>query len=100
MNTHNNSIKAYLDNPISLKIDNNRLDFDSVKQIAFKKAKELTPAPVLLAWYDRKTGRVVPQVACARDDKPAWIIYAESRGGNIVIDINDEEYVFIYGSEG
>ncbi|MBW2630391.1 MAG: AF1514 family protein [Deltaproteobacteria bacterium] len=28
------------------------------------------------------------------------MVYAESIGGNIVIDINDEEYVFIYGSEG
>ena len=100
MNTRNNSLKAHLDNPISLKINDKRLDFDSARQIAFRKAKEITPAPVLIAWYDGKTGRVVPQVACARNDKPAWIVYAESRGGNIVIDINDEEYVFIYGSEG
>jgi len=92
-------LKAYLNNPISLKVDDKRLDFDMARQIALKKAKEITQGPVLLAWYDRKTGKVVPQVACARDDKPAWIVYAESRGGNIVIDLNDEEYVFIYGSE-
>jgi len=28
--------------------------------------------------------------------KSGWIVYAESRGGTIAIDINDEEYIFIY----
>ena len=53
---------------------------------------------MLLAWYDGKTGDYVPKTECGVGDKPAWIIYAESRGGDITIDINDEEYVFIYRS--
>ena len=44
------------------------------------------------------------EMACAGEmdlaakevEKPAWVIYAESRGGNITIDINQEEYIFIY----
>jgi len=33
---------------------------------------------------------------CCGDDKPAWLTYAESRGGDLVIDINGEAYVFVY----
>jgi hypothetical protein len=51
---------------------------------------------MLLAWFDKKNGRFSPPVECCGDEKPAWIIYAESRGGNITIDINQEAYVFIY----
>ena len=51
---------------------------------------------MLLAWYDREAGAFSPQVTCCGDDKPAWLIYAESRGGDLVIDINQEAYVFVY----
>ena len=51
---------------------------------------------MLLAWYDQGAGRFSPQVTCCSDDKPAWLVYAESRGGDLVIDINGESYVFVY----
>jgi hypothetical protein len=51
---------------------------------------------MLLAWYEKKTGRYSPPVECCGKEKPSWVVYAESRGGNITIDINKEEYVFIY----
>jgi hypothetical protein len=51
---------------------------------------------MLLAWYNGGTGAFSPQVPCCGDDRPGWLIYAESRGGNLVIDINDEAYVFVY----
>jgi hypothetical protein len=35
-------------------------------------------------------------VECCGDEKPAWLIYAESRGGRIVVDINDEDFIFVY----
>lgn len=55
---------------------------------------------MLLAWYDRKRGRFSPNVVCCSERKPGWVVYAESRGGNITIDINDESYVFIYTTYG
>ena len=51
---------------------------------------------MLLAWYDRGAGQFSPQVTCCGDAKPTWLIYAESRGGDLVIDINEEAYVFVY----
>ena len=44
---------------------------------------------MLLAWYDRGAGTFSPRVTCCGDDKPAWLIYAESRGGDLIIDINE-----------
>ena len=67
------SIKEYLNNPIELKIDDQDLDFKSIKQLADNKAKELTSQPMLLAWYNGKTGDFVPKAECGRGPKPGWI---------------------------
>ena len=71
---------------------------ETAKKIAVQKAKGLCSDPLLLAWYQGKTGDFVPKTESGVGDKPAWIIYAESRGGDITIDINDEEYIFIFKS--
>ena len=39
---------------------------------------------------------IITSVECCSEHKPGWIVYAESRGGNITIDNNDEKDVFIY----
>ena len=96
MDTLNIPIKSFLTNPIHIKSES--LDFKTAKQIATQKARQLCSDPMLLAWYEGKTGDYVPKTECGAGDRPAWIIYAESRGGDITIDINDEEYVFIYKS--
>jgi hypothetical protein len=56
--------------------------------------------PMLLGWYSSGTGRFSPNVDCCSEEKPGWIVYAESRGGTITIDINDEQFVFIYRDNG
>jgi hypothetical protein len=55
---------------------------------------------MLLAWYQGKTGDYVHKTECGIGDKPAWIVYAESRGGDITIDINDEEWNIEYFVQG
>ena len=90
-------IKKFLTNPVKLKSDKD-LGFETAKQIATQKAREIGSDPMLLAWYDGKTGEYTPKTECGAGDRPAWIIYAESRGGDITIDINDEEYIFIFKS--
>ena len=97
METLNIPIKIFLTNPIHLRSEKN-LDFETAKQIATQKARELCSDPMMLAWYEGKTGDYVPKTECDVGDKPAWVIYAESRGGDITIDINEEEYIFIYKS--
>ncbi len=88
--------KEMLKNPVHLEVDGD-LDFTRAKQLADKEAQKITADPMLLAWYNAKTGQYSPPVSCCGDDdRPAWLIYAESRGGNICIDINEEEFVFVY----
>ncbi len=88
--------KDMLRNPVEVRLEEEGLDFAKAKEAADREAGKRTGAPMLLAWYEGKTGRFSPQVTCCGEDKPAWLIYAESRGGSIVIDINDEAYVFVY----
>jgi hypothetical protein len=92
--------KEMLKDPVEIRVDREQLDFPRAKEIADKKAAEIGDQPMLLAWFDRKTGASSPTAVCSReDDRPGWLAYAESRGGNITVDINGEEYVFIYQGE-
>ena len=88
--------KDMLKNPIRIQVDDESLDFARAKQLADEEAQKVTADPMLLAWYNAKTGDFSPQVTCCGEDKPTWLIYAESRGGTICIDINEEEFVFVY----
>jgi hypothetical protein len=88
--------KEMLKNPIRLTVEDTGLEFGRAKELADKEAGRIAAEPLLLAWYNAKTGEFAPQVTCCSEDKPAWLVYAESRGGTICIDINDEEFVFIY----
>jgi hypothetical protein len=84
-----------LKNPVQVQVDDD-LDFARAKELADREARKKSADPMLLAWYNGRTGQFSPMVECGAEDKPAWLVYAESRGGDICIDINDEEYVFVY----
>lgn len=86
----------YLGRTIQLTVDEPGLDFAEIKDRAKQKAKETCADPMLLSWYNGKTGQAYPNVECGVREKPAWIIFAESRGGDLTIDVNDGQYVFIY----
>ena len=89
-------IKDYPGKHIELKSDKPDIDFEKAKDLAKQKAKETCSDPMLLSWYNGKNGESYPNLECGPGDKPAWIVYAESRGGDLTIDINDGQYVFIY----
>jgi hypothetical protein len=88
--------REMLKDPIDIGVPDEPLDFSRARALADQRAGELCPEPMLLAWYDRGAGAFSPQVTCCSDAKPAWLVYAESRGGDLVIDINHEAYVFVY----
>ena len=81
---------------IKLEIDNPELDFIEAKDIAKQKAKETCADPMLLSWYQGETGESYPNLECGPGDKPAWITFAESRGGDLTVDVNAGQFVFIY----
>ena len=96
MTTKKPAEQDYPGDHIKIRIDDKDLDFLRAKEIAKQKAKALCPDPMMLSWYQGSTGESYPNLECGRGDKPAWILYAESRGGDITIDINDGQYIFIY----
>jgi hypothetical protein len=82
--------------PVDVAVEDTSLGFEEAKEIADRRAREISEDAMLIAWFDRQSGRFSPQVECGGKAKPAWLVYAESRGGNIVIDVNRETYVFVY----
>ncbi len=72
------------------------LNFSKAKDLSKDKARKRCKDPMLLSWCNGKTGEFYPRFDCGREDKPAWVVFAEARGGNLTVDINVGEYVFIY----
>ncbi|RLB43723.1 MAG: hypothetical protein DRH12_02185 [Deltaproteobacteria bacterium] len=88
--------KRHLKNPISVQFNESPLDFEKAKGLAMDIAKKRSEDPMLLAWYDKKAARFSPSVECCDQEKPSWLVYAESRGADIIVEINDLEYVFAF----
>ncbi|HAY23445.1 MAG TPA: hypothetical protein DCY27_15050 [Desulfobacterales bacterium] len=88
--------REMLPEPVDVTILGSDLDRDQAIAVAEAKARELASEVMLLAWFDRKTGNFSPRLTCCFDDKPSWLAYALSRGADLFIDINQEEYVFAY----
>ena len=89
-----------LPNPVHLTLEKTGLDFESAQKVAKDLAKSYTSEAMLLSWFDRKVGSYSPhEIECCKEGKPpSWVEYAKSRGGNLTIDINNEEYVFVFRS--
>jgi hypothetical protein len=85
-----------LTHPIDVRIEDSSVDFFSARVIADRRARELAADPMLLAWFDRKSRKFSPDTICCDRDKPSWLVYGESHGGDITVDINNEDYVFVY----
>ncbi|HMK35179.1 MAG TPA: AF1514 family protein [Desulfomonilaceae bacterium] len=82
--------------PIDIRSRAGELSFSAAKSLADAAARNKTPEPVLLAWFDEKAWKHSPAVVCGCGEKPSWVVYAQSRGGTISVYLNDGEYVFVY----
>ena len=89
-------LKKYPGDYIKLQVDDPDLDISGAKDRAKKKARERCDDPMLLSWYSGKTGEFYPKFECGYQDKEPWVVFAESRGGNLTVDINEGEYIFIF----
>ena len=89
-------LNTFFGNHLRIDITDPDLDFSSAKLIAKEKALELSSDPMLLSWYDGKTGDFWPKYECGTWDKPVWIIFAQSRGADIAVNINNGDYIFLY----
>lgn len=89
------SSESYLGQHINVTIEES-LDFSTAKDVAQKKVKEISSDAMLLSWYRGETGEHYPTLKCGHSEKPAWFLYAEARGGDITIDINKGEFIFVF----
>jgi hypothetical protein len=87
---------AALPGAVYLNLDRERLDFERAREVAVARAKTYYSDPMLLSWYDRGKHAYSPAGECCSEEEPSWVSYAKSRGGTLSIDINHEDYVFIF----
>jgi hypothetical protein len=81
---------------VSLRVPEEGLDFEKAKELAKRKAREIRAEAMLLSWNNAKTGQYYPTIECGRSGRPAWVVYAEARGADLTIDINDGQYTFMF----
>ena len=96
MNSFKPDWNGFPGNHIKLIINHPNLDFVDAQAQAKQKAREFGDDAMLLSWHQGRTGKSFPDVECGRQGKPGWILYAESRGADLVIDINDGDYIFLF----
>lgn len=89
-------LKYRLINPLKIRTDQPDLEFVDAQSMADNKVKSLCPEPVLVSWYNSTTGESYPNIECGAAKKPGWLYYAESRNCDMTVDINDEQFIFIY----
>jgi hypothetical protein len=80
---------------VHLKLEGPRLDLLHAKEAATGLAHTYASDPELLSWYDGETRDFSPKDDCV-EGKPGWVEYALSHGGNLTMDVNHEDYVFIF----
>ncbi len=85
-----------LPNPVRLKIDDETCDFDCAREKAIAQATVFDKSPRLLSWYDAKRKLYAPNDECCVPGEPNWLAYALARKADFSVDVNDEEYVFVF----
>lgn len=81
---------------VCLQVEEAGLDLETAKQLAKRKAREICAESMLLAWNNAETGEYYPTTECGRGDRPPWVVYAEARGADLIIDVNDGHYTFMF----
>jgi hypothetical protein len=91
-----NDIDGGAKDEIRLRVAAAGLDFEKAKNVAKRKAREICAEAMLLSWNNAETGECYPTFECGRSGQPAWAVYADARGGDLTVDINDGQYTFMF----
>lgn len=76
------------------------LDFEKARTEAYRRVRKYDSDPTLLAWYDRKSGKVSPEESGEEEGgDPGWVNHAKSHGANLTVNVNHGEYIFMFKSE-
>ena len=80
---------------IQLRIQDADMPFADVRAAARDRAREINPQAMMLAWFNERTGKGYPDYECS-SERPFWEMFAESRGANLRIEVNNGAYVFMF----
>jgi hypothetical protein len=81
---------------VKLQIADKDLDFEKASDLARTRARAINKDAMMLAWFNRHSGEGFPDYDCGASDRPPWRVFAEARGANLTVDVNDGEYIFLY----
>ena len=81
---------------VSLQIADHDLDFTKASNLARARAREINKDAMMLAWFNRRSKKGFPDYDCGAGNTPPWRVFAEARGANLTVDVNDGEYIFMY----
>ncbi len=81
---------------VRLRVADRDLDFEKASDLARDRAREINKDAMMLAWFNRRSGRGFPDFDCGTGDRPPWRVFAEARGANLTVDVNDGDFIFLY----
>ena len=90
------SSNAYTHDTVNITVEDPALDLATARNMAKTKAREMDGDAMMLSYHSGKTGEFWPNYDCGGGGRPPWIVFAEARGYNLKIDINNGEYEFFY----
>jgi hypothetical protein len=83
---------------IDVTIQGVALDYACASAIAQRLTAQAAGETLLLAWFDAKNNAGHPDVRECTGNKPGWLAYAESHGGNLAVNVNGGEFVFVFAT--
>jgi len=81
---------------VAINVKDADLDLPKAREMAKAKARDMDNNAMMLSYHSGKTGEFWPNYDCGGGGRSPWIVFAEARGYNLKIDINDGEYEFFY----
>jgi len=87
-----------LPNVVHLGISDPQCDFDCAREAAIAEARLYDDAPELLTWFDKKRQSFYPIDECCVEGEPSWLAYATAKGADLTVDVNHEDYLFLFRS--
>lgn len=83
---------------VELEIDDPQCDFECVKKAATTEAHSYDCTSKLVSWFDRKRETFFsPGGSCVKG-MPSWVEYGAMQGADLTIDVNHEDYVFMFST--
>lgn len=81
---------------VAVEVNDPDLDLSAASAIAKTNARSINSNAMMLSYHSAKTGEFWPNYECGGGGRPPWIVFAEARGYNLKIDINNGEFEFFY----